>query len=84
MANSKSVGFPFNRPINFTGTYNLRSGKSALPILESQLFGSVSTAGYVKYWDGSVWTLKPVKYWTGSAWVQKPVKYWTGSVWALA
>lgn len=46
--------------------------------------GGVSTAGYIKYWNGSSWALKPVKYWNGSSWVQKPVKYWTGSVWSLA
>lgn len=54
-------------------------------IVRDEFFGTgVTTAGYIKYWDGSVWTLKPVKYWTGSAWVQKPVKFWDGSAWTLA
>lgn len=82
MANSQAVRHPFIKSINFTGAYNVLAGKSALPILESQLFGD--TAGYVKYWNGSVWSLKPVKYWTGSAWVQKPVKFWNGTTWVLA
>lgn len=46
-------------------------------------FGSLSTTGQIKYWDGSAWTIKPVKYWDGSSWVTKPVKWWNGSSWVV-
>lgn len=42
---------------------------------------TVSTAGYVKVYDGSAFNKKPVKVWNGSSWVIKPVKYWNGSSW---
>lgn len=59
----------------------LRAPSSTFNVI---LAGGVSTAGYVKYWDGAAWTLKPVKYWNGSTWVQKPVKFWNGTSWVLA
>jgi hypothetical protein len=52
-----------------------------IPAAAQLLSGGVSTAGYIKYWDGSQWTKKPVKYWDGSQWTIKPVKYWNGSQW---
>jgi hypothetical protein len=35
----KTFGFPFRRNLDFTGAYNVRFGKGALPVLESMLFG---------------------------------------------
>ena len=42
---------------------------------------AVTTAGYIKVWNGSLWVYKPVKVWNGSQWVIKPVKFYNGASW---